>query len=177
MQRKPLRRCASLSAGIVLAIALPAQAAFAECLTKQEMRAMTITLADLAAEQVVEHCTSIDGAQTRFMDASPQEVTAHFDALRPDATTVLINKYAPFLASRRSIAEQTVEPILKLIIDQFALDKMTAQSCMEMDMTFEALSTLEPDASATMLTVFMARGAEMDDEDTPFKLCKSNAGQ
>lgn len=137
---------------------------------------MTVTLADIAAEQVVDHCTNLSGAKNQFMSLSPDLVKTHFDPLRDEATTVLINKYVPFLASRRSVAEQTVEPIVKLIIDQFALNKMNAQACMEMDMTFEALSTLEPAATADMLTVFMARGAQMEDENTPFKLCEADAG-
>lgn len=134
---------------------------------------MTVTLADVASDRIVNHCTSIDAANIGYMTDNASKITGHLDPLRDDATGVLINKYAPFLASRRSFAEKALDPIIRLIIDQFALDEMDAEVCAQMDMTFEALEPLEPQTLADVLTVFMIRGSQMEGGDQTFQVCEA----
>lgn len=134
---------------------------------------MTITLADVASDRVVNHCVTLDTNSVPYMINNGDRVTTLLDPFRNDATGILINKYAPFLASRRSLAEQAVDPIIKLIIDQFALDELDQNACAQMDMTFEALHTLDAEKVADMLTVFMIRGSQMDGANDMFKVCEA----
>lgn len=138
---------------------------------------MTVTLADIATERMVRHCAAFDSAKTPYMNANPSGATQHLDPLRDDALAVLINKYAPFLSSRPSLAQQAVEPILNLIIDNFALDDMNVTACAQVDMTMEALTRLEPNETADVLTVFASRGAALDENETMLKPCPVDPAQ
>jgi len=172
LPRRPVQRFACLSLVFsLLSIAQPAHAQDG-CMTRDQMRALALTLADIASERILERCMAIEAIDAPFMQRNGPQITGHLNPLRSGAADILIAKYAPFLASRKSLALQAIEPVLEIIIERFALDKLTAQSCSQLDITLEALSFLEPSQTADMLTVYMARSPQVAGQDAgAFKLC------
>ncbi|MEM7568552.1 MAG: hypothetical protein AAF337_02030 [Pseudomonadota bacterium] len=146
-----------------------------DCFTLPQMRAMTIALADLAIEKVVEHCAAKADATPLYMGRSSEALISYFDDLRPNANAVLIDKFAPFMASRPSMAASVVNPILATIINEFAVSDMDKDACLQTDILLESLHGLQAEQTADILTVFMRRQAEADTSEDWFKACPASA--
>lgn len=135
------------------------------------MRAMTVALADLATEKVVNHCASFDKAGAFYLSQNSEALISYLDDLRPSANTILIEKYAPFMKSRPKMAASVVEPILSAIINEFAVSDMDQEACLQTDILLESLHKLTAEQTADVLTVFMRRQAEAEADDDWFKAC------
>ncbi|MEM6681187.1 MAG: hypothetical protein AAF607_03000 [Pseudomonadota bacterium] len=141
-------------------------------MTRPQLRALTITLADIASERVVAHCSQIPSARVPYILRASAQIKAYFDPLRPAATDVLIDQYAPYLKSQKTLATRAVEPVVELILQSFALNKLSAEDCEGTDIALEAFSVLPAEKTADVLTLSMARLADLDDDaDNPFRLC------
>ncbi|MEM7571169.1 MAG: hypothetical protein AAF337_15370 [Pseudomonadota bacterium] len=149
----------------------PFAASAQDCFTQPQMRAMTIALADLATEKVIEHCSSFDRDGKYYLSRNKDALASYMDDLRPGANAVLIDKFAPFMKSRPEMAVSVVNPILSTIINEFAVSDLDADACLQTDILLESLHGLQAEQTADLLTVFMRRQAEADPNEDWFKAC------
>ncbi|MEO0411808.1 MAG: hypothetical protein AAF221_08235 [Pseudomonadota bacterium] len=139
------------------------------------MRAMTIALADLATEKVIEHCAAFDRDNRFYLSRNKEALASYMDDLRPASNAVLIDKFAPFMKSRPEMAASVVNPILSTIINEFAVSDLDAEACFQTDILLESLHGLRAEQTADVLTIFMRRQAEADPNEDWFKACPASA--
>ena len=177
---RTIAHCVALAAA---AVAVPVQAAEAQCLAPAEVRALATFAMPSVLTGLIDHCTPEVGA-TGFMSTQGRNLVASYAANKDSAWPTARKAFFRFAGSKSDSSEATdmmakmpdaaLQPFVEGMIGGMIGSKLKPGQCVIADKMMRLLAPVPPENTSELLgTILELAGADKKSAPGGLAICKS----